>query len=73
MQKEYLTAKDISVMLNISYEGALHFIKYSGVEFIKIGNQYRVSARKLDAFLYPPKKKKNTLKSRPVYQIIERN
>lgn len=73
MQQEYLTAKDISEMLKISYEGALHFIKYSGVEFIKIGNQYRVSARKLDAFLYPTKAKKNTLKTRPVYQIVERN
>lgn len=73
MQQEYLTAKDIAEMLKISYEGALHFIKYSGVEYIKIGNKYRVSARKLDAFLYPPKTKRNTLKTRPIYQIVERN
>ena len=35
----------------ISYEAALAFIKYSGIDYIKIGRQYRVSEDKLAAFL----------------------
>ena len=48
---EMLTPKEVSEILKISYEAALAFIKYSGVDYHKIGNQYRVSSEKLRAFL----------------------
>ena len=46
-----LTPKDIAEILQISYETALAFVKYSGIEYIKVGRQYRVSEAKLAAFL----------------------
>lgn len=46
-----LTAQEISEILKISYDKALDFIKYSGVEHIKIGRQYRVDESKLSSFL----------------------
>ena len=52
-----LTAADISKILKISYHSALDFIKYSGVDYIKIGNQYRVSEDKFKAFLAQKGKK----------------
>ena len=48
---EMLTPKDVAAILQVSYESALAFIKYSGIDYHKIGNQYRVSAEKLQAFL----------------------
>ena len=48
---EMLTPKDVAAILQVSYESALAFIKYSGIDYHKIGNQYRVSAEKLRAFL----------------------
>ena len=48
---EMLTPKEVAKILKISYESALEFIKYSGIDYIKVGNQYRVSAEKLKAFL----------------------
>ena len=52
-----LTAADISKILKISYHSSLYFIKYSGVDYIKIGNQYRVSEDKFKAFLAQKGKK----------------
>lgn len=52
-----LTAADISRILKISYHSALDFIKYSGIDYIKIGNQYRVSEDKFRAFLAQKGKK----------------
>ena len=72
MQDKYLTANDISKMLKISYDKALEFIKYSGVEYVKIGRQYRVAESKFTEFLYPKKTPKITLNKRPIYQIVER-
>ena len=46
-----LTPHEVAVMLNLSYEAALSFIKYSGIDYIKIGRQYRVSEAKLTAFV----------------------
>lgn len=46
-----LTPQEIADILKISYEKALDFIKYSGVEYIRIGRQYRVYESKLNAFL----------------------
>lgn len=48
---EMLTPREVAEILKISYEAALAFIKYSGIDYHKIGNQYRVSAEKLRAFL----------------------
>ena len=48
---EMLTPKEVAAILKISYESALAFIKYSSIDYIRIGNQYRVSAEKLKAFL----------------------
>ncbi len=48
---ELLTPKEIAEILKVSYESALAFVKYSGIDFLKIGNQYRVSKEKLNAFL----------------------
>lgn len=48
---EMLTPKEVAAILKIGYEAALAFIKYSGIDYHRIGNQYRVSAEKLQAFL----------------------
>lgn len=48
---EMLTPKEVAKILKIGYEAALSFIKYSGIDYHKIGNQYRVSAEKLWVFL----------------------
>ena len=54
---DMLTAADISKILKISYHSSLDFIKYSGIDYIKIGNQYRVSEDKFRAFLAQKGKK----------------
>ena len=46
-----LTPTDVAEALQVSYETALAFIRYSGIDFVKIGRQYRVSEEKLAAFL----------------------
>lgn len=46
-----LTPKEVAEILKISYDSALAFIKYSGIDYSQIGNQYRVLEDKLDAFL----------------------
>ena len=48
---EMLTPREVAEILKVSYETALAFIKYSGIDYIKVGSQYRVSAEKLKAFL----------------------
>ena len=48
---DMLTPKEVAAILKISYEAALAFIKYSGIDYHRIGNQYRISAEKLRAFL----------------------
>ena len=61
METMYFTVEEIAHMLKISYDKALDFVKNSGVEYTKIGRQYRVSAKKLDAFLNPQIKPLKTL------------
>ena len=46
-----LTPHEIADFLKISYDSALAFIKYSGIDYIKVGRQYRVSQEKLNGFL----------------------
>ena len=74
MKDTYMTVGEIAEMLKISYDKALEFVKYSGVEYVQIGRQYRVLESKLNVFLYPQKTvKKQPLRRRPVYQIIDRS
>lgn len=47
----FLTVQDIADILRVSYDSALMFVKTSGVDYLQIGRQYRVSAEKLQAFL----------------------
>ncbi|MBQ8540031.1 MAG: excisionase family DNA-binding protein [Clostridia bacterium] len=49
--QSFLTPKTISKLLKVSYPTALAFIKYSGIDYIKIGNQYRVSEEKFNAYI----------------------
>ena len=72
MKDTYLTVEDIAAKFKVSYDTALGFVKYSGVESVKLGRQYRVLESKLDEFLYPPQKPKIKMMHRPVYQIVER-
>ena len=55
---EMLTPKEIAQILKISYHKALEFIKYSGIEHLQIGNQYRVSKDKFYAFIAAKGKKR---------------
>ena len=72
MKDSYMTVAEVAEMLKISYDKALDFIKYSGVEYVLIGRQYRVLESKLNAALYPPKAVRQPLRRRPIYQIVER-
>ena len=47
----FLTAADIAALLQISYEGALSFIRHSGVAYVKVGRQYRVSQEAFRKFI----------------------
>jgi len=47
----WLTPHEVAELLKISYEKALSFVKYSGVPYVKIGKQYRVSEIALTNFL----------------------
>lgn len=71
MQDRYLTVAEVAEMLRISYDKALELMKYSGMESVKVGRQYRVLESKLNAYLYPPKTVKQKLRTRPIYQIVE--
>lgn len=51
MTPRMLTPHDVAQVFGISYEAALAFIKYSGVDFLQIGRRYLVAEEKLTAFL----------------------
>lgn len=51
MVPKMLTPHNIAEILGISYEAALAFIKYSGIDYLKVGRCYRVAEDKLTAFL----------------------
>ena len=46
-----LTPREVANILKVSYDTALSFIKYSGIDYIVIGRQYRVYEDKLREFL----------------------
>ena len=52
-----LTVQEIAKILKISYHKALDFIKHSGIDYLQIGNQYRVSADKFNTFIAAKGKK----------------
>lgn len=54
---ELLTPHEIAKILKLSYHKTLDFIKFSGIDYVKIGNQYRVSAEKFYAFINAKGKK----------------
>ena len=51
MSPVMLNPRMIAKILGISYEAALAFVKYSGIDYIKVGRSYRVAEEKLNAFL----------------------
>ena len=51
MSPVMLNPRKIAEILGISYEAALAFVKYSGIDHIRIGRAYRVAEEKLNAFL----------------------
>lgn len=46
-----LSPHDVAKILGVSYDSALAFVKYSGIDYVKVGKQYRISADKLQRFL----------------------
>jgi len=46
-----LTPYDIAELLQVSYDTALEFIKSSGIAYIQVGRQYRVSEKAFEAFV----------------------
>ena len=54
---ELLTPHEIGILLKVSYHKALDFVKYSGIDYIKVGGQYRVVADKFYAFINAKGKK----------------
>lgn len=46
-----LSPREVAEVLGISYEAALAFIKYSEIDFVKVGRSYRVAEDKLTEFL----------------------
>ena len=48
---KYLTPHEIADILQISYEKALEFVKFSGVPYVRIDRQYRVEESAFKTFL----------------------
>lgn len=42
---KFLSTCDIANILNVCYQKALDFIKFSGVSYVKIGRTYRVEEK----------------------------
>ena len=64
----YLTTKDVAKLLKISYEKALQLMHCEKLGACKIGRAYRVTERKLNAFLSPTEPpQKQTLRKLPTF------
>lgn len=48
---ELLTPQQVADIFKVSYHTALDIIKYSGIGYVKIGKQYRISKEKLATYL----------------------
>ena len=62
-----LTPYDIAELLQVSYETALEFIKNSGIQYVKVGRQFRVSEKTFNAFMSPAQPKTVKLTQRNIY------
>ena len=51
MVPKMLSPREVAEILQVNYETALAFIRCSGVDYLKVGRQYRVAEDKLQAFL----------------------
>lgn len=51
MMPRMLRVREVAEILGVSYETALAFIKYSTIDYIKVGRSYRVAEDKLTKFL----------------------
>lgn len=49
--QQFYTPAEIAAILKISYEGALSFIRNSGIKYIKVGRQYRVSEMDFNEYI----------------------
>ena len=49
--QQFYTPAEIATILKISYEGSLSFIRNSGIKYIKVGRQYRVSERDFNEYI----------------------
>lgn len=49
---EILTAKMIAEYLEVGYTKALNIIKYSNLDSLKLGKEYRVTKKAFEAWLY---------------------
>ena len=58
----YYTPQEVADILHVSYDKALDFIKHSGVKYVRVGRQYRISEEALNAYLNPPEKKRIPLR-----------
>lgn len=54
MEDKFLTPREVASLLQISYNCALQFVRQSGIPYIKIGRQYRVSDAVLKEYLRGP-------------------
>ena len=68
-----LTPYDIAELLQVSYDTALEFIKTSGITYITVGRQYRVSEKAFEAFVTPVQPKTVKLNERNIYPKINTN
>lgn len=68
-----LTPYDIAELLQVSYDTALDFIKNSGISYIQVGRQYRVSEKAFTAFVSPGQPKTVKLKTRDIYSYHNDN
>lgn len=51
MDRQFYSARDISDIMGICYAKALAFIKYSGVEYVRINNVYLVEMTNFHSFI----------------------
>lgn len=65
-----LTPKEIAKVLHVSYETALAFVKYSGIDYIKLGGQYRVEISKFRKFVMASGKQDVNLDEISIYSTL---
>ena len=46
-----LTVKEVAEILKVSYDTALHLVKYGDIPYVCIGKQYRISEKELENYI----------------------